>query len=422
MGGNCVSCEYNATIQEDGITTAQATASSADNGSSASARTPNICCGEKQAQRRNETDRQDEAEVRAESSNEPDQVAAEVQTDIDNAKNSPSATKPKVSEPSDKPAKEQASTSQKSQQKIVADANKKTDDPDSNKPLEKPSKSQSPEKVSETPPDCSQKEDVSPSDAVKMKADSIISDGPNAQDKASDKESVSRVDASLMKVAKEDSIDSRKEEIKKETADSSQGGSDISKETSKEDKPSLVPVIDSTGSEQKIEVDSAKKSDSPITAAKKDEFQTPEKVAGEEPKKVAGEEPEKVPGEKPEKVAEEPAEKIDPVFQTEHIHPEVKPKAPEKAKEPDDPFDKVVWSICNLIGADDVLDISKFADEYPDTFYLFELMTGLEDCESPLQRTKVRWALAQKTSVDVSEVQNLFDDFKESYDEENNSR
>jgi len=358
--------------------------------------------------------------VRAESSNEPDQVAPEVQTDIDNAKNSPSATKPKVSEPSDEPAKEQASASEKSEQKIATDTDKKTDEPDSNKPLEKPSKSQSPEKVSETPPDSTQKEDVSPSDAVKIKADSIISDGPKAQDKASDKESVSRVDASLMKVAKEDSIDSRKEEIKKEAADSSQGDSDVSKETSKEDKPSLVPVIDSTGSEQKIEIDSAKKSDSPITAAKKDEFQTPEKVAGEERGKIPGEKPEKVPGEKPEKVAEEPAEKIDPVFQTEHIHPEVKPKAPEKAKEPDKPFDKIVWNICNLIGPDDVLDISKFADEYPDTFYLFELMTGLEDCESPLQRTKVRWALAQKTSVNVSEVQNLYDDFKESYDEENN--
>jgi len=406
MGGNCVSCEYNATIQEDGITTAQATASSADNGSNGGTRI------------KKQNDRQEEAEVRAESSNEPDQV----QTDIDNAKNSPSATKPKVSEPSDEPAKEQASTSEKSEQKIVADADKTTDDPDSNTPLEKPSKSQSPEKVSETPPDSTQKEDVSPSDAVKMKAGSIISDGPKAQDKASDKESVSRVDASLMEVAKEDSMDSRKEEIKKENADSSQGGSDISKETSKKDKPSLVPVIDSTGSEQKIEIDSAKKSDSPITAAKKDEFQTPEKVAGEELEKVPGENPQKVPGEKPEKVAEEPAEKIDPVFQTEHIHPEVKPKAPEKAKEPDDPFDKIVWSICNLIGSDDVLDISKFADEYPDTFYLFELMTGLEDCESPLQRTKVRWALAQKTSVDVSEMQNLYDDFKESYDEENNNR
>lgn len=70
-----------------------------------------------------------------------------------------------------------------------------------------------------------------------------------------------------------------------------------------------------------------------------------------------------------------------------------------------------------MIGPDDVLDITKFSVEYPSTYYLFQLMTDLESCQSPLQRTKVRWALAQKTGVNVDQVKDLYDDLKEAYDE-----
>lgn len=390
MGAKCVSCEYDASIQEDGITTDQAAA---------------FLPGK---------NRQEEADVDAETSNAPAQ-----QEEAENAKNSTSSGSQKGLDHTDEPAKEQTSTLEKSEQDIVADSGNKVDEPDSNKPMEKPSESPSPEKVSETPPDSTQKEDATPSDDVKLQTDSIIPDAPKLQDKVSNKESDSDVDASLMKAAKEDSINSRKENIKKESTDSSPGGSDISKETSeknapspaavlnsakKEDSPSPVPAIDS--SEQKIESDSAKRPDSPTTTSNKDEFQTPEKVVAEKPEEV-------------EEKGEEPAKKVDAVLQAKHIHPDVKPKASQKAEEPDEPFDKIVWKICNMIGPDDVLDITKFSVEYPSTYYLFQLMTDLESCQSPLQRTKVRWALAQKTGVNVDQVKDLYDDLKEAYDEEN---